>query len=244
MKILKTILNDCRHLLFLDLEGTQFSHEIISIGAVLVDCDNSYKPVGKPKNFKCYVKATSELGDVVSAMTGITEDLLEKEGMSFYESMVKLNAFLGDRSTHLKVLTYGNQDAHMLTCSFRYEANKSPFLKSFVGYLTRNNVDVGTFFSRYVRGKKNELVSLMHMREFFSIPPAGEAHDPLVDSLDLYHVYQAFTSDKKIIEDSYKKLLKNSNIIPQPIKQVIVNLLDGMNVTPADLDKILDIYFE
>jgi inhibitor of KinA sporulation pathway (predicted exonuclease) len=244
MKLLKSILEDCRHLLFIDLEGTQFSHEVIAIGAVLVDCDENYKPIGKEETFKCFVKASTDVGTVISAMTGITDDLLDKEGISFEEAMTKLNAFLGDRSNNTKVLTYGDQDCHMLSCSYRIAEEKTPFLKSFVNYLLRNNVDVGTFFSRYIRGKKNELVSLTHMREFFNIPPSGEAHDPLVDAVDLYHVFQAFTSDKKLIKEAYKKLLKNSNIVPQPIKALVVDLVDGKDVSCADFDKVLDIYFE
>jgi inhibitor of KinA sporulation pathway (predicted exonuclease) len=244
MKLLKTILEDCQHLLFLDLEGTQFSHEVVAIGAVLVDCDSNYKPVGTETTFKCFIKPSTDIGTVVTAMTGITDELLDKEGISFSEAMEKLNAFLGTRSVKTKVLTYGDQDCHMLSCSYRLCDDKTPFLKSFVNYLLRNNVDVGTFFSRYIRGKKNELVSLTHMREFFSLPPAGTAHDPLVDSLDLYHIYQAFASDKELVKESYKKLLKNSNIVPLPMKALIVQLIDGKDVSVDDFDKVLDIYFE
>jgi inhibitor of KinA sporulation pathway (predicted exonuclease) len=244
MKILKSVLDDCQHLLFIDLEGTQFGHEVIAIGAVLIDCDKDYIPVGKPDFFKCYVKANTDIGTVIEAMTGITDELLEKEGISFEEAMERLNTFLGHRTNNLKMLTYGDQDCHMLSCSYKMTEEKSPFLKSFIGYLLRNNVDMGTFFSRYIRGKKNELVSLTHMREFFSIPPSGEAHDPLVDATDLYHIYEAFSSDKELIKKSYKKLLKDTNIIPQPIKTLIVQLVDGKDVSAADFDKILDIYFE
>src|SRR5574344_2364013 len=196
MKLLKQIIEDCQHLLFLDLEGTQFSHEVIAIGAVLVDCDANGVPVGPDTTFKCYVKAEASVGSVVTAMTGIDEEILDKEGISFEEAMTKLNEFIGNKSANLKVLTYGNQDKHMLACSFRLVDNPSPFMTSFVNYLQRNNIDVGSFFSRYVRGKKNELVSLTHMREFFSIAPSGDAHDPLVDTIDLYHIYQAFSADK------------------------------------------------
>lgn len=244
MKLLKSVLDDCAHLLFLDLEGTQFGHETIAIGAVLCDCDESYRPLGKPAFFKCFIKAKTQLGPVVTAMTGITDEILEKEWITFEEAMDKLNAFLGDRSTKLKVLTYGDQDAHMLSCSYRLADAPTPFLKSFVNYLIRSNVDIGTFFSRYIRGKKNEMVSLTHMREFFNLPPSGDAHDPLVDATDLYHIFQAFSSDKSLVKDSYKRLLKNSNIIPQPIKSLVVQLVDGKTLSPEDMDKVLDIYFE
>lgn len=244
MKLLKQIIEDCDHLLFIDLEGTQFSHEVIAIGALIVDCDEKGAPVGEAKTFKCYVKAEASIGSVVTAMTGIDNEKLEKEGIPFQEAMAELNDFIGNKTNNLKVLTYGNQDKHMLSCSFRLVEKPTPFLTSFVNFLIRNNIDVGSFFSRYIRGKKNELVSLTHMREFFSIAPSGDAHDPLVDTIDLYHIYQAFSADKGRIISAYKKLLKNSNIVPQPIKTLICNLVKGQSVTPEDLDKLLEVYFD
>jgi hypothetical protein len=245
MKLLKSVLENCKHLLFIDFEGTQFTHEIIAIGAVLVDCDEEYHVIGKEKTFKCLVKANSNVGDVVESMTGINDDILEKEGLSFSEAMHRLNKFIGFRGKNLKVLTYGNQDAHMLKCSYNLSDDESTFMKSFVSYITRNTVDIGVFFSRYLKGgKKNEMVSLTHMREFFSLPPSGEAHDPLVDALDLYHIYISFVSNKEVLKESYKNLVKKSGLIPQPIKSLVVRLIDGKEVTPEDLDKVLDIYFE
>lgn len=244
MKLLGKLLENCRHLLFLDLEGTQFGHEVIAIGAVLTDCNENYVPVGEVQSFKCYVKPKTKIGTVVTTMTGIDEDLLEKEGVSFEEAMQKLNDFLGPRANKVKVLTYGNQDAHMLFCSYNLADQPSLFLKNFVHYLTRNNVDIGTFFSRYLRGKKNEMVSLTHMRVFFEIPPSGDAHDPLVDATDLFNIYKAFTSDKELIKRSYKKLIIRSQVVPQPIKPLVVNLIDGKTVTPDDLERVLNLYFD
>lgn len=244
MKLLDKLLDGTRHLLFLDLEGTQFGHEVIAIGAVLTDVNEKYVPVGEMKTFKCFVKAKTRIGPVVTAMTGIDAEELDEEGISFEESMQKLNEFMGDKVKDTKVLTYGNQDAHMLNCSYKLTENPSLFLKNFVRYLVRNNIDIGTFFSRYLRGKKNEMVSLTHMREFLNIPPSGSAHDPLVDAVDLYHVYEAFTKDKNLLKNSYKRLIIRTQIVPQPLKPLIVALIDGKNVTPEDLERVLDLYFD
>lgn len=244
MKLLKSILENSRHLLFLDLEGTQFDHEVIAVGAVLIDCNSDFIPCGEPKSFSCYINAKTNIGSVIVAMTGITKEILEKQGVTFSEAMSQLNAFVGNKSNNTKVLTYGNQDVHMLACSYKLETVHTPFLKPFINYLIRNNVDMGTFFSRYIRGKKNELISLTHMREFFNIPPSGNPHDPLVDSLDLFHIYQAFASDKNLVKESYKRLLKTSNIVPDPLKKIVVDLVDGKDVTSLDFDSLLDSYFE
>lgn len=246
MKLLKTILKGSKNLLFIDFEGTQFSHEIIAIGAVLVKCDDECVPCCPPKTFKCYIKSKAKIGSLVTNMTGIDKGLLESEGISFADSMEKLNDFIGEDSKDLKVLTYGNQDMRMLMSSLRHthDSENAEFLKSFVTYLKRNTVDMGAFFSRYIRGKKNELISLIKLRDYFNIPASGNSHDPLVDSLDLYHIYLAFTTDKKLIISSYKRILRVSNIVPDPIKHIVVALLNEKTVTPEDFDKLLEKYFE
>jgi hypothetical protein len=247
MKLLQTILKGTTNLLFIDFEGTQFSHEIIAIGAVLVKCDEECVPICPPKTFKCYIKSKSKIGSLVTNMTGIDKDLLENQGISFLDSMKQLNDFLGEDSKDLKVLTYGNQDIRMLMSSLRHtidDNEEDEFLKSFVLYLKRNTVDMGAFFSRYIRGKKNELISLVKLRDYFGIEPSGSSHDPLVDSLDLYHIYLAFTTDKELIISSYKRILRVSNIVPDPIKHIIISLLNENTVTPEDFDKLLETYFE
>jgi len=246
MKLLQTVLKKSKNLLFIDFEGTQFSHEIIAIGAVLVKCDEECVPCCPPKTFKCYIKSNAKIGSLVTNMTGIDNKLLDNEGISFTEAMRKLNEFLGEASKDLKVLTYGNQDARMLMSSLRHikDSDNDAFLKSFVIYLKRNTVDMGAFFSRYIRGKKNELISLIKLRDYFGIKPAGNSHDPLVDSLDLYHIYLAFTTDKKLIISSYKRILRVSNIVPDPIKHIVISLLNDKTVTPEDFDHLLEKYFE
>jgi len=246
MKLLKTILKGSKNLLFIDFEGTQFSHEIIAIGAVLVKCDEECIPCCPPKTFKCYIKSKAKIGSLVTNMTGIDKELLESKGISFSEAMKKLNDFLGEDSKDLKVLTYGNQDIRMLMSSLRHDKDNenAEFLNSFVTYLKRNTVDMGAFFSRYIRGKKNELISLVKLRDYFGIKPSGNSHDPLVDSLDLYNIYLAFTTDKKLIISSYKRILRVSNIVPDPIKHIVIALLNEKTVTPEDFDRLLEKYFE
>ncbi len=243
MELLKKLLEDARHLLFLDFEGTQYSHEVIAVGAVLVDCDENYIPTGEPSSFKCYVKANDRVGPLVSTMTGISDSLLEKEGVDFSTALTDLNLFLANRSPKLKVLTYGNQDKKMLLTSFSKLANPSKFQTDFVNYLSRNTIDIGTFISRFLRGKKNEFISLIHLRDFLKLEPSGQAHDPLVDSLDLYHIYQVLVSRKEILIGAYKNLLKTSSLVPSPIRKLVCDLIDGKDIKASDLDLALEIYF-
>lgn len=43
MKSLFKLIGKRKTIIFLDLEGTQFSHEMIAFGAVRVDLDKNYK---------------------------------------------------------------------------------------------------------------------------------------------------------------------------------------------------------
>ncbi len=243
MKLLKSLLEDANHLLFLDFEGTQYTHEVIAVGAVLVTCDANYVPIGEPSTFKCYVKANAPIGPVVVTMTGISEELLKEQGISFSQFLSDLNHFLSNNCSRLKVLTYGDQDKRMLFNSFKQIDKPSKFQTDFVNYLGRNTVDLGAFISKYLRGKKSEYISLIHLRELLKIPPSGTSHDPLVDALDLYHIFQVLVSKKEVLIESYKSLLKTSNLLPPPVKKLIIDLDNDANLTKQDLINALEVYF-
>ena len=68
MKILDRKLKKKRTLVFVDLEGTGFSHEMIEIGAYLatINEDGTIKKVGAP--FKRYVLAHHPIGHFVENM--------------------------------------------------------------------------------------------------------------------------------------------------------------------------------
>lgn len=245
MKLLGELIGkDVKHLLFIDYEGTQFDHEIIAIGAVLVDVDENAAPCSEPSNFKCYIKPASKVGSVITTMTGITEEFLKENGISFVQAMKDLSLFLGERTNNIKVVTYGNQDKRMLTKSFEMWNDGSSFLFSFVNYLNRNNIDISPFFAKYIRGSKNNLISLIHLREFFSIPSSGNSHDPLVDSLDLYNVYKEFSSNKDKILSSYLLLLENSDLLVEPVRRAIVRVIKGNTLSKEEFVKILEEYFK
>lgn len=243
MKILKNLLEDCKHLLFIDFEGTQMSHEVIAIGALICDCDSSYIPSNEYKTFKCYVKANAPIGYIIETMTGITQSKLDDEGLTFEDAMLKLNLFIANKTDKLKVVTYGNQDVRMLMTTLSKVNNPSPFLKEFCNFLAKNTLDFGTFISKYIRGKKNEFISLIHLRDFLKIAPSGTSHDPLVDSMDLYNIFKTITSHKEILIEAYTSLLVNSNLVPASIKNLIVDLVNGKTVSPEDFKLALEIYF-
>ena len=82
MKYLEKHLNKRKVLCFLDLEGTQFSHEMIALGAVKVDIkkDDSIKKIHK--GYYSLVKAKNKIGKIVTDLTGINEAMVKQNGKS------------------------------------------------------------------------------------------------------------------------------------------------------------------
>ena len=244
MELLKEYVGkSTEHILFLDIEGTQLKHEVIAIGAVLCDVNEDLVPTGKKSTFKCYVKPNSKVGNLVTMITGIDEETVAIEGINFVEAMHKLSVFLGNKTRNLKVLTYGNQDKVMLKNSFRVFNDHSQFITSFMAFIERNVVDISPFFARYINGNKANLISLINLRKFFKLEPAGQSHDPLVDSLDLYNIYEAVSRDPSLIVESYKEMLLNTDRLPLPVKKLIIALYRGDTVTKEDFLNNISEYF-
>ena len=78
MKKLAKATRGRKHLIFLELEGTQFSHELIAIGAIkaTIKTDGTIKKLYP--GFKHYVLASQNVGNYVEKLTGITDDLLAR----------------------------------------------------------------------------------------------------------------------------------------------------------------------
>ena len=122
MKILQNEFPKTDKLLFLDLEGTQYHHEIIEIGAILVSLDDE-KRIDRSipfKHLKVYCKPHEEVGKVVTDLTGITEDIISEKAVDYTTANKMLTKILGTFDSNLRVVVFGNLDKTMLkyTASF------------------------------------------------------------------------------------------------------------------------------
>ena len=95
MEAFNKLIKNKKTLVFLDLEGTQFSHEIIAIGAVKCKIDENGNIIkGKHKQFKCYVKCLGSIGRFVQNMTGISEQILKEQGVPLETAFSKFKRFV------------------------------------------------------------------------------------------------------------------------------------------------------
>ena len=194
-------------LVFMDFEGTQFSHEMIAIGAVLtiIDKNGNIKKYKEP--FKLFVKSKNRVGKVVTNLTGITDDKLQKEGVSFAQALFAFKKYCGISFKKASFITFGNHDMKILSSSLSYNLDTP---REIVSQMQKNYVDYLSFISEFIKDEGNNPYSLVNYIKHFNLQEAGNAHDPEVDAINLAHLYQAFLDNKAIVlEDYYWHCLMN-----------------------------------
>jgi DNA polymerase III alpha subunit (gram-positive type) len=236
MESFKKLIKNKTTLVFLDLEGTQFSHEIIALGACkcALDEKGNIKKRTQCKKFKIYVKPLGSIGKFVSSMTQINEQILKEEGFSFESALRKFNAFINQPLDKCAFIVFGSNDAKMILDSINYSQPKN----AMIGYSIVNNcIDYQMFISQFIKDEHNNNYSLVNYLKVFNLEPVGISHDPLNDALDLKNLYIAFEKNKDIVLNEYLKVLNNSKIFPAPIKKIISKLSSGEDVTQSEFIK-------
>lgn len=235
MKEMNKVLNGVRRIVFLDFEGSGYTQEIISIGAIKTILDNkglikkSYKP------FKIYIKINSKVGDFISELTGISDELLNKEGVKFIDALNSFSRYVGKETT--KYFHYGNFDMHMLSNSLKENKIENNL---FAQSIFNNSVDFEKILKRYVKSSKNTTISLLDALKVFETNAIKENHNAVNDAINLMNLYNSFLIKKNIVRDEYIKTLKMSNNIPNPYRKVIKKLESNEKVTYKDFLTYID----
>ena len=134
MKTLVNALKKRTTAIFFDLEGTGTSHEIVEIGAVkaILREDGSIKKTFKP--FHYYVMPKAKVGQYVTALTGLTDAFLEKEGIPFRAMQKGLSKYVGKDYKNSVFICYGDQDPHMFISSAENNMDASMEEAKFVAH--------------------------------------------------------------------------------------------------------------
>lgn len=236
MKKLERLLKNHKHLVFLDFEGTQYSHEMIAIGAVACSLDRHGKIAKMKKPFKIYVKAKNKIGKYVVELTGITEERLQNEGVAFGVAMEELKKYVGLSFKKASFITFGNHDLRILNQSIAYSLT---FPKEICSTIQKNYLDYSAFLSEYIKDDKGNPLSLVHYCEYFGVKEAGVAHDPEIDAINLANLYNAFLENKDLVLEGYKKVLSKSHHFPEPVVYAINKLAAGEDVSAAEFEQRL-----
>ena len=239
MKKFERLLKGHKSLVFLDFEGTQFSHEMIAIGAMHVVIDHKGLIKKHKKPFRIYVKAHNRVGKIVTDLTGITDEMLKQKGVSFFTAMSELKKYVGLAFRKSSFITFGNHDMKILSSSISYSFD---FPKETVQCIQQNYIDFSAFISEFFRDDKGNPLSLVKYCQAFDVKEAGQAHDPAVDAENLAWLYDATMRNSHLLLEEYKKVLKSFNHFPQPVSNVIKKLANGEKVSPEEFDEEIKSY--
>lgn len=228
MQKLQNLLKGHRHICFLDFEGTQFSHEMIAIGAVLVTLDKKGNIKRSKESLKLLVKAKNKIGKYVINLTGITEEMLKNDGIKFSKALQNLRNYCGSAFKKCSFMTFGNHDMKILSQSFAYNIDAS---KEICTQIQKNYVDFSQFLSEFVKDKNGNPYSLVNYCALFNVKEAGTAHQPDIDAINLANLYQAVINNNDLVLSEYLKVLSNTRHLDPPIQEAVKALAAGKDFT-------------
>ena len=239
MKKFERLLKGHKSLVFLDFEGTQFSHEMIAIGAMHVSIDRNGYIKKHKKPFRIYVKAHNRVGKIVTDLTGITDEMLKQKGVSFFTAMSELKKYVGLSFRKSSFITFGSHDMKILSSSISYSFD---FPKETVQAIQQNYIDFSAFIAEFMKDDKGNPLSLVRYCQAFGVKEAGPAHDPAVDAENLAWLYDATMRNSNLLLEEYKKVLKSFNHFPLPVCNVVKKLANNEDVTAEEFDEEIKKY--
>ena len=241
MKKIDSLLKGRKAIAFVDFEGTQFSHEMIAIGAVLVNLDRNNQIKNMKEPFMRYVKAKNKIGNYVVSLTHITEETLKKEGVSFNEAMLEFKKYLGVKWKKCLFVTYGNHDVRIINQSIAYNFQ---YPKDLCSQFHKNYADFAAFIGEFIRDENGNPLSLVRNCEFFNVKMREPAHDPVSDAVNLANLYDAVLKSPLLVQEEYKKAILHTNHFPEPVRSVLMKLNNGEAVTAEEYNQFVKDYIE
>jgi DNA polymerase III epsilon subunit-like protein len=236
MKALEKIIKDRRVLVFLDLEGTQMSHEMIEIGAytVLLNENLTVKKILPP--YTTYVQAHHPIGSIVIKLTGITQRTLDEKGLPFPLVLNQFKAYVGKYWGRCLFVTFGNHDLRIVNQSV---LNNDDSDAEIAHVINKCDFDFSLFLQQYIQDPNSNPLSLTNYLKVFKVPFEGTAHDALADAYNLIDLYQAFLANPETVAAEYKKTLSHVHHMASPINKIVLSLNNNETVTPEDWNRAI-----
>ena len=239
MKALNKRIGSSQYILFLDLEGTQYTHEVISIGAILTKIDSKGVCVPTKKGFHEYVISNERISKFITELTGITQENIKKDGVPFPEALRRLRSYVGVPFGKIKIITFGDGDINMFQSSSKRNQNDVGVQETFT--LIKNlHIDFRVVMNEYIKDDNNQGLSLANALHKFNLRFEGEQHNALSDAINLMKLFNAFQTKYEIVLYEYKKVLEKSKKLPRPAMKVMRYLNEGKPVTPQMYNKFIE----
>ena len=227
-------------LVFMDLEATSFTSEMIEIGAYLAEInkDGSIKKVHAP--FKRYVKAKHQVGFHVAQLTGITDEKLRNEGEDFPAVLSSFRKYVGKFWDTCHFVTFSVHDMVIVKNTMARYRDLNP---SYARNIYRHHLDLQRLLDRYIQDQNGNPYSLTNYLKVFGLEFDGKAHDAIYDALNLLDLYKVAREGKEIFIKEYKNVLCGAKTRPV-VKEIIHMLSEGKTVTPEMFDALLEDTFK
>ena len=227
-------------LVFMDLEATSFTSEMIEIGAYLAEInkDGSIKKVHAP--FKRYVKAKHQVGFHVAQLTGITDEKLRNEGEDFPAVLSSFRKYVGKFWDSCRFVTFSEHDMVIMKNTMAQYRDLNP---SYARNIYRHHLDLQRLLDRYIQDQNGNPYSLTNYLKVFGLEFDGKAHDAIYDALNLLDLYKVAREGKEIFIKEYKNVLCGAKTRPV-VKEIIHMLSEGKTVTPEMFDALLEDTFK
>ena len=232
MKELQKIIRNRKNIVFIDFEGTERTQEIIAIGAVLVSLnkDGTIKKMKDP--FHIFVKANSKVGNYVSNLTGITDEMLREKGVYFKEAMEALKKYCGLAFNRSLFCSYSNSDMRFLSQTI---ARNLKWPVDICHQIQKNYFDFADFFDNYILDENGNRMSLLKGCQLFEVEIREPLHDPAMDALNLALLYDAFIKRSDILVREYENVLLRYNKMPRPLVALFGKIKSGKSISLEDL---------
>lgn len=207
---------------FIDLEATQFSNEIISIGCVREDGETFYSLVNVAKN---------KMTNFITELTGITKEDVA-EAPSSDEVFTNFYNWIIQDETKAQFFCYGNSDLSFI----KRNLNKATTIKAQMGLsiLALHLIDYSKCVERHFGLVKS--ISLKKVLAYYrQVAEVEQNHNALEDALFLKEIYDRINDEDDVVEcpfPGYEKPVK-PEVAPKPT----TNISRKLNITT---DKFMD----
>jgi inhibitor of KinA sporulation pathway (predicted exonuclease) len=232
MKKLSRLIGHRRTLVFLDLEGTQQSHELIALAAIKADINEDLTIKKTYKGITHLVRPKKEVGQFVTQLTKITEVDVVDKGIGYDKSMLTLRNYVGKNFKKAAFIVFGNHDARILHQSFHHSPEAD---ETIVKTVTQNLIDYSSFIGEFIKDQNGNPLSLINNLLVFKETFQGEHHQPLDDAKNLLLLYRRVLEHQAIILEEYLKVFKQLRHVPEPVKQLLLKIMNDQPVDKSTL---------
>ncbi len=239
MKKLAHLLKGKKHLVFIDFEGTQLSHEMIAFGAIKVDLNEDFSIKKKYKGIYKLVRPKKPIGDFVTKLTNITEIDVFDKGVPYKKALAILRQYIGRTFKKSKFIFFGNHDVRILHQSLLHSPDADKETQS---YLVQESLDFSQFLAEFIRDEKGNPLSLVNNLLYFDHAFQGMAHNALDDAKNLMHLYHLVLTKKEKLFEGYLRVLKHQKHLPYPMKKLLHLLEQGQTVNHEQFIRLIKDY--